>query len=97
MATLKKYVCTKCGQMFEFENDINNDCKCLNCNGDIKYIGSITEDKEITQKQNMLEDEENISIIDIYNDVHSIKSMVKFFVILTIINILCTIIPSLIK
>ena len=76
MIIYKRYQCQKCGKTFDFLKANNQKKFCNQCSVELKYL---------------YEYQANEQMEKILNEIRSISSMIKFFVIISVIEIICII------
>jgi PHP family Zn ribbon phosphoesterase len=74
MIVYKRCKCNKCNKIFDLEEN-DNILKCTTCGDDLTYLY----DYEVGEQEDK-----------ICKDVHSIKNMILFFTILTVLNLIAS-------
>ena len=85
-----KYKCISCGAEYNFVDGTDYSKVCSNCGKTLSYWNIFESEEDIPTQQitQINENKKEYDIQDVYQDLHSIKNMMMFFVILTIISMI---------
>lgn len=86
------YKCITCGTQCNFKEGTAFSKQCPKCGKDLSFWTNFESDEELPEQvlANDTTKEKDITIKDIYNDIHTIKNIMVFYFVLTIIDMIIT-------
>jgi Fe-S-cluster-containing dehydrogenase component len=88
---IKKYVCYKCGKEYKISPEDKVPSICRVCGGSLENFGEVEATTEAVV-ENINNTQTTEKTYNLEKDVHGIYKMMKFFFVLTILELICGII-----